>query len=321
MVRNDPVQQALDRLSTLRHAPESPDTVEALRQALRARSNFVVARAAKIAGELRLRALVPELTSAFARLMASPAKLDKTCAALTEIVSSLYELDYAEPEIFLTAIHHIQMEGSFGPPVDVAAKMRGIAALGILRTRHPEAMREVVDLSADTWVPARLGAVRALASNGGDAGALLLRLKILAGESEPEVLGECFTGLLSQGASALSFVAKYADSEDSSIAETAILALGSSRLPGALEVLKAKWQRTVYGPLRKIILTAISLNRTEDAADFLLSLLETEHVTTAQDVLLALVAYRSHDRIRSAAEQIVHRRANPTLSDTFRREF
>src|ERR1051325_3831837 len=64
------------------------------------------------------------------RWMQQPAKLDKACAATTQIVNALYELDYVEPEVFLQGIHHVQMEGSFGPPVDAAACQTGQSLRG-----------------------------------------------------------------------------------------------------------------------------------------------------------------------------------------------
>src|SRR5262249_4120556 len=157
---------------------------------------------------------------------------------------ALYEMDYAEPEVYLLGIHHVQMEGSFGPPVDAAAKLRAISALALARTRHSAALDEIVSLLVDEWPEARLGAVRALALHGGAAGALLIKLRILTGEGQPDVLGECFSGLLAAAPErSLPLVAGFIDSgsidsgsidsKDTAVAEAALLALGSSRLPEA----------------------------------------------------------------------------------------
>ncbi|HEY6248673.1 MAG TPA: hypothetical protein VI685_01865, partial [Candidatus Angelobacter sp.] len=117
MKKPDPTEQALDRLSALRaNAGTSGATAQELRAFLKNRSNLVVARAAKIAGELRATELLPDLVAAFHRLMKDPAKMDKGCAATTQIVGALHEMDYTEPEIYLVGIHHVQMEGAFGPP-------------------------------------------------------------------------------------------------------------------------------------------------------------------------------------------------------------
>jgi len=192
----DPVQQALERLGELRHATLTDQVVNEVRHSLRNRSNLVIAKAAKVAGELQAKALVPDLVASFHKLMKDPARLDKRCAALTEIVTALYELDCHDPQPFLTGLRHVQMEGSFGPPVDAAAKLRGLCAQGLLRTTHKNSLDEVVRLLVDREPEARMGAVRALATNGGEAGVLLLKFKVYSGDPEPEVLGECFTGLL-----------------------------------------------------------------------------------------------------------------------------
>jgi len=271
---------------------------------------------------MRASELVPELLGAFHRLMENPSKLDKGCAATTEIVGALYELDYAEPEIYLLGIHHVQMEGSFGPPVDAAAKLRAISALALARTRHPAALDEIVSLLVDQWPEARIGAVRAMVVNGGSAGALLLKLKILTGESEPQVLAECFSGLLAAAPErSLPLVAGFIDSEDIAVAEAALLALGSSRLPEALDLLKGKWERTAGGPLRKIVLLAIAMIRSDAAIEFLLALLAECTPTMAKDVIEALAFFRNNEKVRIQVESVVALRNEKSVNEMFRQEF
>jgi HEAT repeat protein len=166
MGKGDRTEQALERLSTLKVSAGDPAVVEELRASLANRSNLVVAKAAKIVRQHGLTQLIPDLVSAFDKLMSNPEKLDKRCAAITEIAMTLYEMDYSEPEVYRRGIRHIQMEASFGPPVDVAAALRGICAQGLVRTRDPHVLEEVVSLLVDPEVPARMGAIRALATNG-----------------------------------------------------------------------------------------------------------------------------------------------------------
>jgi HEAT repeat protein len=315
------VEQALDRLSALRR--ESADAAAPeLRKFLGHKLNLIVAKAAKVAGELQSLKSVPELVTAFERLMADPQKLDKGCAALTEIAGALYDLDYVEPEIYLKGIRHVQMEGAFGPPVDVASRLRALCALGLVRTRYPRALDEVVDLLADAAPHARIGAVRALASNGGEAGVLLLRLKVLTGDSEPEVIAECFSGLLAAAPErSVPFVSRYADDEDPTVGEAAVLALGSSRLPAAFEFLRQKWERSGGGLLRKTLLLAMALTRMDSAIEILVSLLETANLPTAKEAITALAIYRDHEKTRQLAEAAVARRRDKTLAEAFGREF
>lgn len=322
MSKSDPVEKALNALGELRHA-HSPETVTKELQAfLTNKSNLVMAKAAKIAGELHATELIPELVAAFERFMKDPQKLDKRCAAVTEIVGALYEMDYSEPEVYLRGLHHVQMEASFGPPVDAAASLRGMCAQGLLRTRHHDALTEVLQLLVDREPPARLGAARALALNGGEAGVLLLRLKVLTGDAEPEVLGQCFSGLLAAAPEqSLAFVAKYADDEDVTTAEAAIWALGESRLPRAVEILKEKWERTMDRDVRKVLLAALAASRLQEGQDFLCSLLRTASSRIAGDVLAALAPYAASESVRQAVAAAVQERGEASATAAFKERF
>src|SRR5579884_470025 len=241
MRRADPTEQALNALADLRRSPETADRLAQMRSFLRNRSNLVVAKAAKIAGELRQRELIPDLVAAFDRFMADAPRLDKRCAAVTEIASALYVMDYADAGVYRRGIRHVQMEGSYGPPVDAAVQLRSHCALGLIQTRDPDAVFEVVNLLADREPAARAGAVRAIACLTGDTGALLLRLKIPTGDAEIDVMAECFSGLLRADAErSLAFVAGYLDHPDDTIAEAAILAIGETRSEAAVSVLAEK---------------------------------------------------------------------------------
>jgi HEAT repeat protein len=323
MKKPDPIEQALDRLGTLRsQSVSSADTVTELKRFLNHKSNLVVAKAAKTVGHLRSSQLIPDLVSAFERLMSDAPKRDKGCAAITEIASALYEMDYLEPELYLQGIHHVQLEGSFGPPVDVAAKLRALSALGLVRTRYPHALDEVVPLLVDAWSPVRIGAVRALASNGGEAGAMLLKLKVLVGDDEPDVMAECFSGLLANPSErSLHFVSQYVDSDDPETSEAALLAIGSSRHPGAFDLLKEKLERTAQGAARKTVLLAIALTRSEAAIAFLISRVENENAQTAKDSLTALAIYRDNEKVRHSVEEAVSRRGDKSLAESLRQEF
>lgn len=322
MSKADPIEQALNGIGELRVANPSEWVVEQLRSYLKNRSNLVVAKAAKVAGELHLSGLMSDLVEAFHRLMVNPAKLDKRCAAITEIVSALYELDYAEPEVYLQGIRHVQKEASFGPPIDTAASLRGRSAQGLLRTRYPAAIAVVIDLLVDPEPPARLGAIRALALNAGEVGPLLLRLKVLTGDEDPEIVSECFSGLLAAApAPSLSFVARYIDSEDDVIAEAAIWALGQSRQTAALPVLQEKWERTVELSLRKTLIAALAASRLQESFDYLCSQLRTADLRTAGDIIAALADYAGSESLRSAVATAVEERREPKLAALFQQHF
>jgi hypothetical protein len=322
MAKHDPIQEALERLGALRSSSDEATLANDLRPFLRNRSNLVIAKAAKIAGERRLGALLAELVAAFHKLMADPARLDKRCAALTEIVSALYMLDHVEPEIYLTGLRHVQMEGSFGPPIDAAAQLRGLCAQGLTRTRHAGALEDVVNLLVDREPPARIGAVRALAANGGSAGILALRLKVLTGDPSPEVIAECFSGLLLAATeNSVDLVAEYLDSDDPEMVEAAILALGACRSSRAVRVLKEKWAKTQRGPVKNALLLALASSRSEDALQVLLAELASAPEFAAKEILEALAAQRPSASIRQAIEEAIKRRDDSNLQDAYRAAF
>jgi HEAT repeat protein len=152
---------------------------------------------------------------------------------------------------------------------------------------------------------------------------LALRLKVLIGDPEPEVLGECFAALLTaEPEQSLPFVARYLDDHDPAVAEAAILALGESRQTKSFEILREKLERTAGGPLRQTLLMSIASQRLEPAIDYLLSLLETGTSQAASDAVVALAAiYRSDERIRKSVEAAVVKRGDGALTKVFRTQF
>jgi hypothetical protein len=322
MARSDPIQKALDRLGELRHAEPSTAVIDELRAFLRNRSNLVVAKAATVVRDLKITTLVPELVAGFNKFMADAPRLDKRCAALTEIASALYELDYDDPGPYLTGIKHVQLEGSYGPPVDEGAKLRAISAQGLLRTRYADALSEMVQLLVDREPAARIGAVRGLSVNGGEAGVLMLRLKVLTGDPEPAVIGECFAGLLAASPQkSVAFVGKYLDVDDDATREAATLALGESRLPAAYELLKEKWDRTAMLAEKKVLLVSMAASRLDDAIAFLISLVESAGMPIASAAGEALSIYRRNERISKSVYKAIQERRDHKLIENFRRDF
>ena len=105
MSKSDAVERAMDRLGELPQAPAGDSVLYELRQFLRNRSNLVVAKAAAVSGHLNLRVLVPDLLVVFNKLIADASRLDRRCAALTEIVAALSSLSRSRyARCFRTAI-------------------------------------------------------------------------------------------------------------------------------------------------------------------------------------------------------------------------
>ncbi len=256
------------RLSAIRNDAQDPAAAADLGRALESASNFVVAKAAQLIENRQEFDLRGKLVLAFARLFESPHKLDPTCAALTAIVKALHTLDCEDPTPFFKGIRHVQMEGSFGPPVDAAIELRACSAIALARHTHPQVIAELTERLADKEPGARLGAATALGCCGSPAAYPLLHFKTLVGDAEPDVITECYASMLSlDSRQAIASIRRALDGGD--YGESAALALGSSRHPDAFRILEDRYEELVGGTLRQTILLAISLCRTEAAEEFI----------------------------------------------------
>src|SRR6266702_4102930 len=162
-------------LEALRHAP--PQTAEAgLRKALQHRNNFLVAKAARLASDLKLTALTPDLAAAFTRFLDNPVKSDPQCWAKNDTAKALASLEYQEHELFLQGMRHIQLEPVWGGSSDTAGSLRGTCALALVQCRALNSVRLLTlltELFADKELPVRVNAVRAVEQVGSDAAMLL----------------------------------------------------------------------------------------------------------------------------------------------------
>jgi len=323
MAKRLTTEEGLAAIHAIRQAPEKYDLPRELAPFLRHKSNHVVAAAAATAERLEVGALAPDLVEAFERLMRDPAKLDTACKATIAIAQALVQLEDPSAKVYFAGIRHVQMEGSFGPPVDAAAPLRGLCARGLARMGHPDALLECVTLLADPEIAARTGAVRAIADSGRPDGVLLLRLKTLLGDQEIEVTGECFGALLSlDPAGSVEFVAKFLDSRTEGIGEQAALALGESRLAAAFNVLRQAWERGGLAEQRRTLLVAIAMLRIDEALEFLLERLRSESDPAAADALAGLAFYARDEAVLARVEEIIRQRGDGgALEEVFAREF
>jgi hypothetical protein len=264
----------LAALESLREATPA-DIEPALRKALAHRNNFIVAKAAKMAGEYELRGLTPDLAQAFPRFMQDPGKTDPQCWAKDAIAQTLAAFEYQEPEIFLAGMRHIQLEGSWGGQSDCAGPLRGICCLALVQCRglsNVEVLTQLTPLFADSELPVRVNAARAVEQIGTDAASLMLRLRAELGSDEPELLGACYTGVLHlAGESGLPWAAKFlrADAPDETSSEAAF-AIADTRSEAAFRLLLSTWKQARDADFRATLLTAIALTRQEAAYEFLL---------------------------------------------------
>ena len=315
-------EDALRAIKAVRDAPENFDLKRDLAPFLRHKSNHVIAAAADTIGRLEAFALAPELIDAFLELMKNAPARDQGCKALIAIAKALATMDQPAPKVYLTGIRHVQMEGSFGPPVDVAATLRGLCAQGLARTSDPEALTECVTLLADSETPARAGAVRAIGETGQSAGVLLLRFKALIGDEDDEVVGECFSALLSlDPVHSLEFVAQFLGERSDEVAERAALALGESRLAAARPLLQQAWEETARPTLRRTLLLAMAMLRQDEAVEFLLKRVDQDPEKAAADALAGLALYARDETVRNRVQEILDKRKSRALRTVFEKEF
>lgn len=175
--------------------------------------------------------------------------------------------------------------------------------------RYPDVTAELVDLLADKEPGARHGAVRALALKGNAEAVALLRFKALVGDEDPQVVGECLSGLVdAEATDALPFLERLLKTDDEPTQEAAALALGASRLEEAFPILRA-WvegddsaEGSVTGRLRphgelvRVALIAIASLRRDSAFEYLLEQVHEATPPTAEAALGALEIYLDDKR-------------------------
>lgn len=314
MARSRKLDEALASLKAIRNDLTSEAAVATLQQVINGKHSIAIAQAAKLIGEAELYDLKPELVNAFERFMKKPADTDPGCKAKEKIAETLYRMEFSDEQLFLRGIHHIQLEKTWGTSVDTAAGLRGVCALGLVRMNYPKVMIELVDLLTDREPSARATAAKAIAYTEKQEGVPLLRLKARLGDANPQVLSECFIGLLKLDPDpSLSFVAEFLNSQPEQICEMAALALGESRLEAAFPILQNFWQHSPQQNFRRIGLMAIAMLRHDQAIDFLLSLIANGCRPDAQDALLALQMYQQEPALWGRVQQTIAKREDAFL--------
>ena len=280
-------------------------TAEALRPHLSHKAGVVVAAAAKIAAKHELRALAPDLETAFARLFDDATKTDPGCFGKLAAAEALRALDVNAPALFLRGVAYQQREGYGG--ADSAGALRVCCAGGLLQTRHPYALAEIAPLLADPVANVRAGVATMLGPIGLEATDALLRLKVKTGDAEPEVIGACLKGLLeSSVARNRAFVLDAIEGAESAVVQLALLALGETHDESVVAPLRTYADTTSDDDVRSAALLGLSLARLASANDYLVGLIEDASEKRGIEALRALAPQRYDAalvaRARAAAE-------------------
>jgi HEAT repeat protein len=316
----DPAPSIDEQLAALESLPA--DRAEQLRQLERAlgdRHYRVVAKAARLAEDGLLYDLVPALLAVYPRFLDKPVKSDPNCLAKKAITRALVALDCDDTQFFTRGLAYRQPEPVWGGTRDTAADVRSACAMGLVATGYPRALVELTTLLNDAEAEARLGAARAIACGNPRDAELLLRSKVLAGDAEPAVLGECFTGLLGvEPDESLAFVAEFLRHPDEAVQELAALALGESRLDAALPPLQQAWNEVLVGEtLRRTLLRAITAHRSEKALEWLLALVAAARPAMAVEIIEALALYKHNAKLAERLESVLAQRGEGRLLARF----
>ena len=320
---NRRVEEQLEQLSALRVMPRDEAALAAIRKALRDRVNVVVAKAASIAAEWQAHMIIPNLVAAYDQLFINAVKTDPQCAGKNAIAKSLKELGWNEISIFERGLSHVQLEPTWGGTEDSASGLRGTCALALCqctdRPRH-DILLLLVNALTDSHSAVRVEAARALEQIGGKESSLLLRLKARVGDKEPRVTGQVLECVLAlEGAGAVEFVKTFLEHSNAETRDEAALALGTSRLPAAIEALQMAWLKTGVSRDGACLIRAISASRQDSAIEFIFDQIKSARLMVAEECLWALQLHRESPEIVGQIQKCVESRSE--LKDSFAKIF
>jgi HEAT repeat protein len=293
-----------------------------LGKALRDRNNYVVAKAAAVAARRYVTAAIPDLLAAYDRLFA--AESDPLVLGKQAIASALKDLDHRDAAPFIRGLQHVQLEPVWGGLEDHAGQLRSTCAHALVACDIDGVSRLhlLTDHLIDDDRTVRGEVARAIANVGGHEAVLLLRLKALAGDSDAEVVGQCFSALVDlDPRESVSFVERFLRSNDGNVAIEAVSALAGSReLEGFLAV-RRLWETVISADLRRAIVFSCAASPLLPASEFLLSLIADDDGNVAVWALSALADSRFRndvrERARLAASCSDHPRVAKAYTDAF----
>jgi HEAT repeat protein len=226
-------------------------------------------------------------------------------------------MEYQEADVFLRGMRHIQMEPVWGGQSDTAGTLRAICALALVQCRSltdADLLQHLIELLADKDKAVRAEAVHAIEQVGSTSASLLLRLRVVLGADEPEVLGACYGGILRiEGAGAIAWVRRFLDAGDDSAAEAA-LAIAGTHSPEGFHALRESFVKAEDPWWRSVMLSAIALARQEEALEFLLELVRTESLN-AEAAIEAILRCMPAPEVVLRLEKMVA--GNPRLARVF----
>jgi hypothetical protein len=312
----------LEALSATLKAAGTPDAaqIDHLRRALAHRNNFLVSKAAKLVADTELFALLPDVLAAYDRFFIDASKTDPQCWAKNALVKTLVKLEHRQKDAYLRGLRHHQMEGTWGGASDTAGALRGACAHALVDCpgiNDADLLTILLEPLTDTDKTVRMEAARAVGQVGGVSAALILRLRALLGNDEPEVLGAVYSALLAvEGPRAIALVAAALKDGDDLSAEAAF-ALADLRSPEALAALIVRLRAGADAWFGSVLLSAIALTRLPEAMDHLMDLIQRD-TREAPQAIEAIGRIAPNTELRVRVEKAIKQADSPRLLQAFR---
>ena len=121
--------------------------------------------------------------------------------------------------------------------------------------------------------------------------------------------------------SSVPFLSQCIDTRQTLVREAALLALGESRRPEALDLLKASWSATGNCPLRRMALLAIAMLRQEPAMAYLLPLVTHESFAVANDAIAAVSIHKYDETLSEQVQKTAQKRQDLNLTEVVAKIF
>src|SRR3954454_7598455 len=126
MAKNQALEKKLAELRALEAAGQL--NADKLRAALHDKQSIVIAKAGDLIAKSKLAELEKDLIATFHRLLAEDYKSDPGCSAKLAIVKALDAIESRADAVFVSGVHHVQPEPSWGGQSDTAGELRGTCA-------------------------------------------------------------------------------------------------------------------------------------------------------------------------------------------------
>jgi hypothetical protein len=274
--------EQMEALDALKGKTIDADGVALIRKSLAAKSNFLVAKASRLAEDAELTELVSELIAAFQRFFENAEKADPQCWAKNAISHALPRLGCRDKDVFLRGLHHHQLEPVWGGKSDSAGTLRANCAYALAACEglpNEDLLLLLLNLLVDKDKSVRVEVVRAMAQVG-ELAVPVLRLRALIPGEDPEVLAACFSALLAiDRDSHIPFVAQFLSLGDDAAGEAAFALAethSAAALDALLQVRRQPSPATAEPWFVGVLLSAIALTRLPEATDCLVRMIEQE---------------------------------------------